>query len=99
MATPPTRLSPHHLAAARLFAAGWRRREIAETLRLHPSTLSHWRKTSAFRDAVRETGERLHEALIRATVRNLVSLVPANHPRGSRIGGKLAKAWLRGRFL
>jgi uncharacterized protein YjcR len=84
MATPPSRLSAHHLAAARLFAAGWRRREIGETLRLHPSTLSHWLKAWAFRNAVRESRERLHEAFVRATVRNLLSRAfAARTPRRS----------------
>ena len=83
MATPPTRLSPHHVAAARLFAAGWRRREVADSLGLHPSTLSHWRKAAAFRDAVRDSQERLHEAFVRATVQNLVSraFAPGHGPR------------------
>ena len=69
MATSPMRLRAHHLAAAGLFAAGWRRRKIAEALHLHLFTLSHWQRTSAFRDAIRETQGRLHEAFVRETVR------------------------------
>ncbi len=73
MATPPRTLTQRHLAVARLDASGLRRREIAETLGLNPSTVSHLRRSPAYRTARAGMHARLEAAVIQTLVARIVS--------------------------
>jgi hypothetical protein len=72
MATLPQRLSPRHLAVARLDASGLRRGEIAEILGLNPSTVSHLRRSPAYMVARASVQDRVERAAIRAIVSRIV---------------------------
>lgn len=72
MATPPKRLSQRHVVAASMLAAGARRREVARTLRVNPSSVSHWGRSQAFAEAVARFQRRWGDAFLAAGVDRLL---------------------------
>lgn len=72
MATTPQRLNDRHEAAARLFAAGMRRADVARRLGYHPSTLSHIRRSAAFTVRVATLQRAIRDAVVIAMARRLV---------------------------
>jgi hypothetical protein len=71
MATTPQRLNDRHEAAARLFAAGMRRGEVARQLGYHPSTLSHVRRSPMFVERIRVLQREISAEMIAALVARL----------------------------
>jgi DNA-binding CsgD family transcriptional regulator len=72
MATTPQRLNDRHEAAARLFAVGIRRADVARRLGYHPSTLSHVRRSADFQQKVERFQAEIREQMSAALVRRIV---------------------------
>lgn len=71
MATTPQRLNDRHEAAARLFAVGMRRGDVARRLGYHPSTLSHVRRSPDFQAKVARFQDEIREQMSAALVRRI----------------------------
>jgi uncharacterized protein YjcR len=66
MATTPQRLNDRHEAAARLFAVGMRRADVARRLGYYPTTLSALRRSPAFQARSRELRRQLQAEVVTA---------------------------------
>ena len=73
MATTPQRLNDRHEAAARLFAAGMRRADVARRLGYYPTTLSAIRRSRAFQQRLAALHRELESAAIIAVVSRVTS--------------------------
>jgi hypothetical protein len=76
MATTPLRLNDRHEAAARLFAVGMRRGDVARRLGYHPATLSHIRRSPAFQQKVTQFQAEIRDQM------SAVSMVAQGEPPG-----------------
>ena len=76
MATTPQRLNDRHEAAARLFAAGMRRGDVARRLGYYPTTLSAIRRASAFRKRQAELRREIQTATVAALARRITMRRP-----------------------
>jgi hypothetical protein len=72
MASVPLRLNQRHEAAARLFAVGMGRGEVARRLGYYPTTLSAIKRSTAFRERQAELRREIQTATIAALVGRIV---------------------------
>ena len=82
MATTPQRLNDRHEAAARLFAVGMRRGEVARRLGYYPTTLSALRRSPAFQARSRELRREIQTSVVTALTDRIVRRRPY---RGAQI--------------
>ena len=79
MATTPLRLNDRHEAAARLFAVGVRRGEVARRLGYYPTTLSALRRSPAFQARARELRREIQTVTVAAVVRRITMRRAGGH--------------------
>lgn len=75
MATTPQRLNDRHEAAARLFAAGMRRADVARRLGYYPTTLSAIRRSPAFQQRQTELRREIQAATVNAIAGRLAATI------------------------